>query len=113
MRQYIVNLTRHLVSKNNYVDFSFLEPERTALLDHIFMDLYAGDVAEMNPETLGKIVCSFETGDVLIGTEDLHKLTFAGDCEDYLRQFVALCLARVIQNRLEQIDKHIPKYRRA
>jgi len=118
MREYIQNLTNNLIAKNHYdqVDLRLRGEQNypNNLVDHIKWDLAAGDVRKMNPETLGKIMANFEIGDVMASKKELlvDNLGFAGDCEDLLRELVALCLAFVIRDRLDHSDmNHVPSYR--
>jgi AraC-like DNA-binding protein len=107
MREYIQNLTDNLIARNHYdkVDLKMRGEQNypNNLVDHIKWDLATGDVRKMNPETLGRIMCSLETGDVMASKKELlvDNLGFAGDCEDLLRELVALCLAFVIRDRLD------------
>ena len=98
MREYIVNLTNNLIRKNRYD----AHPLNRDFIGHVTNDLEFLDVKNMSPETLGKILCSLEIGDVMAGKQELFgALNFSGDCEETLRQFVALCLAYVIKERLD------------
>ena len=95
-KTYIHNLIHNLIHKNGYAHL-YERLHRFDFVQHVKNDLYAVDVAEMNPETLGKIMCSFDTGDVMATRQDLFSgVTFGGDCEDFLRELVALCLAYAI-----------------
>jgi hypothetical protein len=104
MRKYIKDLTDNLISNNRYdmiAERLIAEGNVALFIAHIKLDLEACDVAKMRPETLGKIMASFEVGDVMTSREDLFEsLYFGGDCESLLRQSVALCLAHVIRDRL-------------
>ncbi len=86
---------------------------RADFLNHIKLSIEAGEVKDMRPETLGKIMDSFEIGDVMATKRDLLEgLSFAGDCGEMFRELVALCLAYVIRERLEQVRMpNIPGYR--
>ncbi len=107
MREYILNLTNNLIAKNHYeqVDLKMRAEQNypSNLVEHIKWDLAAGDVRKMNPETLGRVMCSLETGDVMASKQELlvDNLGFAGDCEDLLRELVSLCLAFLIRDRLD------------
>lgn len=112
MRKYIVDLTNHLIAKNRY-DGAFGELESVTFLKYVKNDLNFGDVWKMKPETLGKIMCSFEIGDVM-ACHPGKEVSFAGDCEDMLREMVALCLAYVIRDRLDPNEQEgwgIPLYK--
>lgn len=117
MRKYIKDLTDHLIKKNRYdeVDLRLREGKDfpDSLVNHVRVDLEASDVLSMNPETLGKIMANFEIGDVMASKKELvDKLHFNGDCEDLLRELVALCLAYVIRDRLNgSQDRLIPMFR--
>ncbi len=119
MREYIKNLTDNLISKNRYdeVDLRLrAESSLTSLVEYVKVDLEAGDVKNMNPETLGRIMANFEIGDVMASKADIVEwIHFNGDCEDLLRELVALCLAFVIKDRLDcapENERLIPVYRR-
>lgn len=102
MREYIVNLTNNLIRKNRYDELFTKMNNPSEFLTHVTLELESLDVHDMNPEKLGIIMCSFETGDVMAGKQELlGSLNFSGDCEETLRQFVALCLAFVIRERLD------------
>lgn len=101
MREYIVNLTNNLIGKNRYDEIFRRMDNRNEFLTHVKFDLDSGDVRDMTPETLGKIMCSFEIGDVL-SSHPGKEVTFSGDCEDFLRETVSLCLAYAIRGRLNQ-----------
>jgi len=99
MRKYIEDLTNNLIGRNRY----------DTLMGHMDDDreiaLRCGDVSDMKPETLGKIMCSFEIGDVPASHYELFStIRFdSGDCDDLLRTLVSICLAYTIRNRLESL----------
>ena len=102
MREYIVNLTNNLIRKNRYDELFTKMNNPGEFLAHVTFELESQDIHAMNPEKLGTIMCSLETGDVMAGKKELlGALNFSGDCEETLRQFVALCLAYVIRERLD------------
>jgi hypothetical protein len=115
MRPYIVNLTNNLIGKHDYDRLS-KRMDRLNFFEHVKDGLEVHDVEEMTPETLGRILCSLEIGDVMASkAEMLNGLHFSGDCEDMLRGLVATCLAYAIAGRLESDDTRmndIPAYRR-
>lgn len=105
MRQYIVNLTNHLISNNRYDEVLLKIVDRDVFVQHIKLDLETGDVFDMSPETLGRIMCSLEIGDVLVRTLNSagfsgDRIRFNSDCEKMLRELVSLFLAVVIRDRL-------------
>lgn len=112
MRQYIVNLTNHLIGKNGYDATFYRINNLEKFIEHVKTDLEAGDVRTMSPAKLGEIMCSFEVGDVMAGKKDLFNGThFSGDCEEFLRELVSLCLAYAIRDRLsEERLPGIPKW---
>ena len=116
MRQYIQNLTDNLTGKNRYDEIWERIQNADEFLKHIKTDLEIGDVRDMNPETLGKIMCSLETGDVMASKDDLFKgVHFGGDCGEMLREMVALSLAYVIRNRVDRSTRdssYFPAYHR-
>ncbi len=116
MREYIKNLTDNLIGKNRYdeVDLKMRGQQGYPgnLVDHVKVDLEAGDIQDMNPETLGKIMANLEIGDVMASRKELFdNLHFSGNCEDLLRELVALCLAFVVRDRLDPSQRLIPTYR--
>lgn len=112
MRQYIVNLTNHLIGKNGYDATFYRINNLEKFVEHVKTDLEAGDVRTMSPAKLGEIMCSFEIGDVMAGKKDLFNgVHFSGDCEEMLRELVSLCLAYAIRDRLsEERLPGIPKW---
>jgi hypothetical protein len=123
VQQYIVNLTDHLIGKYRYYDYLVCATppwDWIRFSERIKNDLETDEVRKMNPETLGRIMCSLEIGDVLIGkAELLHGLHFCGDCGDLLREMVSVCLARIIRDRLDpasdglsSIPPYAPPYKR-
>jgi len=102
MNRYIENLTNSLIKKNHYdVEWTRL-PNRESFLGYCKMDLLCGDVNPMNPETLGKIVGSFEFAEVFVTKEEIFgNVSFAGDCTGFLREIVSFFLATVITDRLD------------
>lgn len=109
MRPYIVNLTNNLIGKNRYDEIYAKFKTIDNFVNHVQMDLYCGDVLTMNPETLGKIMASFEIGDVMATKKELfNDLHFSGDCEDVLRELTARCLAYAIMQRFEPAHIRLP-----
>ena len=101
MRQYIVNLTNHLIGKHHYEEVACRSKNPDEFIKHVKLDLDSGDVQVMSPETLGKIMCSLEIGDVMASREELFNgVVFGGDCGEMLRELVSLCLAYAIRDRL-------------
>lgn len=114
MRQYIQNLTDNLIGKNRYDDIRKRIQDSAKFLEHVQHDLEAGDVRDMRPETLGKIMCSFDIGDVMASKKEItERMHFAGDCEEMLRELVSLCLAYAIRDRVEPFKTQVPQYKRA
>jgi hypothetical protein len=120
MTKYLVNLTNNLIAKNHF-DFhsdgfrNGREGIWNDFLTHVKVTLEFDDVAKMNSETLGRIMCEFEVGDVMASKKELlGGVTFSGDCGDMLRGLVALCLAFAIRDRLDYSsdrNQEIPTYR--
>lgn len=105
MRQYIVNLTNHLISKNRYDEVYSRIDNVDVFVQHVKVALCCGDVLDMSPETHGKVMDSFEIGDVMASKEELFNgVHFSGDCGEMLRELVSLCLAYVIRDRL--VDRY-------
>ncbi len=114
MREYIVNLTNDLIRRNRFDVTYGLIGDKVSFLHQATTDLLVGDVAKMKPETLGRIMASFEIGDVLVDRKEIFEnVTFSGDCEDFLREIVAFCLANVVFERLgPNGEPRVPAYRR-
>ena len=103
MRKYIVNLTSHLIRTNHYDEIFDEIGNQNEFIRHIKFDLLCGDVRKMSAETLGKIMCSFEIGDVIADKNDLFNgVSFGGNCEEMLRELVCLCLAYAIYQRHDE-----------
>lgn len=113
MRKYIENLTNNLIGKNRY-DELFLHVNPDEFIQHVKLDLECSDLQDMVPETLGKIMCAFEIGDVMASKEDLFKAVhFCGYGKELLREFVALFLAYAIRGRLDpNWPATVPPYRK-
>lgn len=110
MRKYIKDLTDNLIGENNYVNL-LGKLEWKEFLTFVKLDLDGGSVRDMKPETLGKIMFSLELGDVMSKNPGAE-VGFAGDCGDYFREVVALCLAYVIRERLlNACNTHLTPYR--
>lgn len=100
-KQYIENLLSHLIGKNHYYEDVLLRFGPLKFTEHVKMDLLVNDVEKMSPKKLGEIMCSFEIGGVPVSKKELFEnLHFCGDCEDFLRELVATCLAYAIANRV-------------
>lgn len=114
MTSYIVNLTNHLINVNHYDEIWKLRMDSHQFVRDTAADLSVGEVSKMSPSTLGKIMCSFEIGDVMARrSEILEHITFSGDCEDMLRELVSVCLAHAIAGRLEALRAPgVPAFRR-
>jgi hypothetical protein len=99
MREYIYNLTNNLIGKHNFVAIWEKMQDRKGFLSHVKMELEVSDVSCMKPETLGRVMCSFESGEVVASREELS-VGFDGRCDGLLRELVSLCLAYVIRERV-------------
>jgi hypothetical protein len=103
MNQYIENLTDNLIRRHHFdADWEEMEnQDREKFLKQIKDDLDDLDVCKMKPETLGRVMCSIELGNVMASKEDLFQgVCFAGQCGDLLRDLVSLCLAYIIRERI-------------
>ncbi len=116
MSPYIVNLTDHLITKNRYDGFyEGLGPVRSMrkFIQYVELDLHIGDLSDMKPETLGKIMGSLHSGDVVANWEEISEgIGFNGDCGDLLLRVTARCLAFVIRDRISGDSPDIPKWNR-
>lgn len=114
MRPYIINLTGNLIGKNRYDEVFHKIKNLNEFIKHVKFDLESSDIRIMNPDTLGRIMCSFEIGDVMASKIDLFSgVCFGGDCEDMFRELVSLCLAYVIRDRLDDnCQTGVPHWKR-
>lgn len=115
MTPYIENLTNSLIGKHRFDEY-FLRRRvgETDFIDMVSNTLEVDDVQQMKPETLGRVLCSLEVGDVMLGKKELFGgLHFSGDPGDTLREMVALCLGKVIHDRLDpkMEGSQIPRYK--
>lgn len=113
MNQYIVNLTDNLIGRHR-LDERFRRTSKSSFVTQVTDILEFDDVKKMNPETLGRVLCSLETGDVAAGKSDLFsRLHFSGDPGETLRELVSICLAYVIHSRLDpgMQESQIPRYK--
>ena len=120
MRKYIVDLTNNLIGKHLFDELierlrarGGADSHPCVILDHIANILEVTEVQKMNPETLGKIMCSFETNDIA-AKNPFREVSFSGNPGDALRELVSACLAHVIYDRLDpdMSNPHVPPYRR-
>ncbi len=101
MNQHLVNLTNDLINTGGYA-LMFRRSTLAEFTKYATLDLYSGAVRKMSPAKLGEIMCEFGIGDVLLNQEEIfNEVRFSGDCEDFLRQQVALCLGCIIRDRLD------------
>lgn len=104
MRKYIANLTSHLIEKNGYVQTfaKWAQDDAKGFAYCVQCDLEARDVGEMNPGTLGSILCEFEPGDTgLSCKEDIVAHIDCASPKIMLYAIVSLFLADVIVRRLQ------------
>lgn len=120
MREYLVDLTNHLIGRHGFDQYVVANMfDEAGIFRHIALVLETDDLSKMRPETLGKILGSLELGNVLLSKQEIvDRLYFAGDPVDLLRNIVACCLASVICTRLtgdkELLrDVKVPPYKRA
>ena len=117
MRKYIVDLTNDLINRNRFDRVcDYMAGNKATFLKQATMELLIGDVAQMRPETLGKIMASFEVGDVMVNRQEIFDgVTFSGDSEEFHREVVSFFLAAAIFERLEpeaSRNPKIPAYRK-
>lgn len=113
MRLYIVNLTNYLIGKHGF-DLMFGNMKARAksaprwkqeFVSWVHVTISSKDVREMSPETLGKVMCSFE-GCELLG---IRPASFLGEPGECLRDLVSLFLAQSIRYRLDNdVRRHLP-----
>ena len=105
MRTYIDNLTDTLIGEHSFQSiFMKLETDSDHRVEFVEVAkhiLEFENVACMSPETLGKIVCAFESGDVL-SLHSKDEVKFTGDCSLMLRELVAVFLAYAIDKKLRE-----------
>jgi len=108
MREYIVNLTNNLIGKHGFdLMFNSMKAENLAEgWQEIFAKLVRStisprDVRKMSPETLGKVMCSFEEDEL---PSCYNPGLFFGKPDQYLKNIVSYFLAWSIRCRLEVTD---------
>lgn len=110
-KKYLVDLTNQLIKKNRYDDLF----ENVETMDEFVTiaknTIVTRDIANMKPETLGKIMCSFDHDDVNVTLEDIAKNVYLSDCDALLREMVAYLLSCLMWDRLIGISD-IPFERR-
>jgi hypothetical protein len=115
VKQYIVNLTNEIIGRHGLDEvFERFPQDKVTFIQQISPSIEVHHVRKMNPETLGRILCSLEVGDVMASRKELsERIYFAGDCEDLLRSLVVTCLAYAITERLspKRLDR-VPAYTR-
>ncbi|OHA79951.1 MAG: hypothetical protein A2747_01885 [Candidatus Yonathbacteria bacterium RIFCSPHIGHO2_01_FULL_44_41] len=103
MKGFMRSLVNRLITKNRYdklLEIQFPN-NRDEFLRYVKEDLASDDVNTMTPETLGKIMCQIDNGDVSVTKEELSNFVqFLGNCDELLREMVSLCLACVIYKHL-------------
>lgn len=114
MKPYIKNLTTELIRKGRYDLFYDHTPGQAEFRNFVSDDLECGAVRDMTPETLGRIMCAFETGDIAATKEQIFsQVHFAGNPGDMFREMVALMLAYVIWERLyDGPEANLTRYER-
>jgi hypothetical protein len=106
MRPYIVHLTDELILKHRFdaIREKITDPEY--FLNHVRLSIEFDEIFKMRPETLGKIIASFDPNDVMVGKQELFSnVRFDGDCEGMLRSLTAACLAYAVRARLDPDPK--------
>jgi hypothetical protein len=110
--KYLTDLTNNLIGIHR-LDKVWRRHEKGGHLEfltRVSMVLETQDVSNMNPETLGKIMCSIDIKELMIKPEDelltileggFNSIFFCGDGEKTLRRGVAICLAYLIWGRLD------------
>lgn len=105
MRPYIENLTNTLIGEHRFRDiFMKLETNPDHHIEFVEVakhTLEFQNVSHMSPETLGKIMCAFEIGDV-VSLHPKDEVKFSSDCELMFRQQVACFLAYAIDGKLRK-----------
>ena len=114
MRPYIQNLTDYLIGKNKFDELVKQVTATDLFVSQVKSSLWNDEISIMRPDTLGRIMCSFELGDVQCRNPG-HEIGFSGDCEMMLRELVAVCLAWTIWARLrddQERESTVPRYQR-
>lgn len=110
MRQYIINLTDHLIGRYNLEQAFGRRKDKETFIEDVKFVLDVDAVGEMTGQRLGHIMSSFEVGDVPATQAELMRyVSFAGDCDGFLRQIVSTSLAYTIEARLSH-DESVPAY---
>lgn len=113
MTPYIQRITDSLIGKHRFNESFHRTPHKAIFIESTATTLEVDDVEKMSPGTLGRILCSFEIGDVMARKEELiGGLHFSGDLSAMLRELVSVCLAYAIHDRLDPTmeESHIPHY---
>ncbi len=103
MSKYIYNLSDNLIRKHHFDEIWFdqLRFKEDEFFGHVRRILRWDDVEKLAPQTLGRVICSFEVGMVPVNRQELFdKVGFTSNCEETLRDLVAVCLAYFIRERL-------------
>jgi hypothetical protein len=113
---YLLNLTNHLITKHRLGHYKVPDAERIAAIDQVQGLLMGREITAMSAETLGKIMGSFENGDVDAFYDDLveqkprwNGLWLNGGSGIFLLQKLASrCLAYVIVDRIRGRHLNLP-----
>jgi len=107
-KKYIDNLMDDLIRRNHLRVFWDSAPTDYEFVKFA-MRILSPEFAIMRPETLGRIMASFEVGQVLTKKDELFShLDFNGDCEDLQRDLTALCFAYAVKERFVWEDRENP-----
>jgi hypothetical protein len=112
MTEYIDRLTDELIGKHKFHIISKEITSRQEHFNYIRLTIRYDDIGRMRPETLGRVMGDLAQGEVAANKEDLLKhVAFIGDCKNFLCELVAVCLAYVIQDRLNPVseNKSVPR----
>lgn len=120
MQKYLINLTNQLIDQHRY-DAVYAaagcprinSPEFGLFFHPLKLDIEIQFLARVSGATMGRIMCSLDTGDVLAQGSDFLRegaFPFTGDCRQLQMHITATCLAYAIYARLRGVN-YVPAYR--
>lgn len=97
--KYIKDLVSNLIGENpDWKEIFQRDPQKfRSGLKNLIRVFHVDD---MNAATLGRILCSFQLGEVEVNNLDIFtEVRYSGRMDDYLRELVSFCLAHVVMKR--------------
>lgn len=114
MNKYVVSLTNNFIGAFHFDEAYKLMPLEVFMTFAKQCLLGASELRDMSDETLGKLMCSFEAGDMRTTKAELFRsVDFDGTSREMVREMAAFYLACAIIERLnEHRSECVPPYRR-